>query len=121
VELLSDIVGVRVSLGALSAVEERVSCAVQPCVDEAWDRVRAADVKHTDGTSWYCCRARWLMFNHADRLMGIIVGGRVRTRLDADGHDKSQRPGRGAAEVLALSEQRFRSRAPSLDSGYVRL
>jgi len=53
VELLSDIVGVRVSLGALSAVEARVSCAVQPCVDEAWDRVRAADVKHTDGTSWY--------------------------------------------------------------------
>ena len=53
VELLSDIIGVRVSLGALSAVEERVSCAVQPCVDEAWDRVRAADVKHTDGTSWY--------------------------------------------------------------------
>jgi transposase len=52
VELLSDIVGVRVSLGALSAVEERVSAAVQPCVDEAWERVRAADFKHTDGTSW---------------------------------------------------------------------
>ena len=52
VELLSDIVGVRVSLGALSAVEERVTSAVQPCVDEAWERVRAADVKHTDGTSW---------------------------------------------------------------------
>jgi len=52
VELLSDIVGVRVSLGALSAVEERVSSAVQPCVDEAWERVRAAEVKHTDGTSW---------------------------------------------------------------------
>ena len=52
VELLSDIVGVRVSLGALSAVEERVSCAVQPCVDEAWERVRADDAKHTDGTSW---------------------------------------------------------------------
>jgi transposase len=52
VELLADIVGVRVSLGTLSAVEERVSSAVQPCVDEAWERVRAADVKHTDGTSW---------------------------------------------------------------------
>jgi transposase len=52
VELLSDIVGVHVSLGALSAVEERVSSAVQPCVDEAWARVRAAEVKHTDGTSW---------------------------------------------------------------------
>ncbi len=46
------IIGVRVSLGALSAVEKRVSNAVQPCVDEAWERVRAADVKHTDGTSW---------------------------------------------------------------------
>lgn len=52
VELLSDIVGVRVSLGALSAVEERVSKAVQPCVDQAWECARAAEVKHTDGTSW---------------------------------------------------------------------
>ncbi len=52
VELLSDIVGVRVSLGALSAVEGRVGDAVQPCVDEAWQRVREAEVKHTDGTTW---------------------------------------------------------------------
>lgn len=52
VEMLSDIVGVRVSLGALSAVEARVSDAVQPCVDQAWQRVGDAEVKHTDGTSW---------------------------------------------------------------------
>lgn len=52
VEMLADIVGVRVSLGALSTVEGRVGDAVQPCVDEAWQRVRAASVKHTDGTSW---------------------------------------------------------------------
>ena len=51
-DLLSDIVGVRVSLGALSAVEERVSDAVQPAVDEAWQLVEHADIKHTDGTSW---------------------------------------------------------------------
>jgi transposase len=51
--LLSDLLGVRVSLGALSAVEARVGHAVQPAVDEAWDHVRRADVKHTDGTSWY--------------------------------------------------------------------
>ena len=51
-DVLSDIVGVQVSLGALSAVEARVSDAVQPAVDEAWDQVRQADVKHTDGTSW---------------------------------------------------------------------
>lgn len=52
VELLSDILGVQVSLGALSAVEARVSDAVQPAVDEAWTRVQHADIKHTDGTSW---------------------------------------------------------------------
>lgn len=52
VELLSDIVGVRISLGAVSAVEARVSEAVKPAVDEAWEHVRNAKVKHTDGTSW---------------------------------------------------------------------
>ena len=36
----------------MSAVEERVSDAVQPCVDEAWSHVRAAQIKHTDGTTW---------------------------------------------------------------------
>lgn len=52
VELLSDVLGVRVSLGALSAVEARVSAAVKPAVEDAWNKVQAADVKHTDGTSW---------------------------------------------------------------------
>ncbi len=52
VDMLADVVGVRVSLGALSAVEARVSDAVQPCVDQAWQRVRDAGIKHTDGTSW---------------------------------------------------------------------
>jgi uncharacterized coiled-coil protein SlyX/transposase len=47
VGLLSDLLGVRVSLGALSAVEARVGEAVQPAVDEAWEHVRSARVKHT--------------------------------------------------------------------------
>lgn len=52
-ELLSDMVGVRISIGALSAVEARVSIAVRPAVDVAWERVQQAEVKHTDGTSWF--------------------------------------------------------------------
>lgn len=52
VSLLSDTMGVEVSLGALSTVESRVSDAVQPAVDTAWQQVVHADVKHTDGTSW---------------------------------------------------------------------
>ena len=42
------------------------------------------------------------MFDRADRLMAITVGGRIRARLDVDGRGKSQRPGRGAAGALAL-------------------
>ncbi len=52
VTLLSELVGVRVSLGALSAVEARVGEAIVPAVDEAWKRAGEAKVKHTDGTSW---------------------------------------------------------------------
>ena len=52
VSLLVELVGVRVSLGALSTVEARVSEAIVPAVNEAWQRVGEAKVKHTDGTSW---------------------------------------------------------------------
>lgn len=52
VSLLSDILGIELSLGAVSAVEARVSEAVAPAVDEAWEQVKNAPVKHTDGTSW---------------------------------------------------------------------
>jgi transposase len=52
VGLLSDLLGVELSLGALSQVEARVGDAVKPAVDEAWNKLRDAKVKHTDGTSW---------------------------------------------------------------------
>jgi transposase len=53
VSLLADVLGIDISLGAVSAVEERVSDAVKPAVDETWAKLDAAPVKHTDGTSWY--------------------------------------------------------------------
>ncbi len=52
VSFLSDLLGVRISLGAVSQVEGRVSEAVVPVVEEACARVARASVKHTDGTSW---------------------------------------------------------------------
>jgi transposase len=51
-ELLWDLCGVRMSLGSISAIEERISSALEPVVAEAWDKVQDAKVKHTDGTSW---------------------------------------------------------------------
>lgn len=52
VRLLFELLGVRMSLGALSAVEARVSQAIVPAVEQAWEQAKQAPVKHTDGTSW---------------------------------------------------------------------
>jgi transposase len=52
--LLSDLLGVKVSLGAVSTIERRVSEAVKTAVEEVWQHViEDATVKHTDGTTWF--------------------------------------------------------------------
>jgi transposase len=51
--LMSDLVGVEISLGAVSAIEKRVSESVKHAVDEVWAHVKGATVKHTDGTTWF--------------------------------------------------------------------
>jgi transposase len=76
VDLLSDVLSVRVSLGALSAVESRVSDAVQPAVDMAWKQVERADVKHTDGTSWSqagLTMALWTIATKAATVFKILT------------------------------------------------
>ena len=52
VRLLLELFGIRMSLGALITVESRVSEAIVPAVDQAWEQAQQAPVKHTDGTSW---------------------------------------------------------------------
>lgn len=81
-ELLGDMAGVRVSLGALSTVKARVSTAVQPAVEVGWDRVRDAHVKHTDGTSWFqsgLSRAVRTIGTTAATVFKIIADGRKQT------------------------------------------
>jgi len=76
--LLSDLVGVPISLGAISAVEARVSEAVKPAVDEAWTRVEGAAVKHTDGTSWLkagTLLALWTIASTAATVFKIVTDG----------------------------------------------
>jgi transposase len=82
VDLLSDIVGVRVSLGALSTVEGRVSDAVQSAVAEAWTRVEQAPIKHTDGTTWYqasVMMALWTIATTAATVFKILPSGTKQT------------------------------------------
>jgi transposase len=82
VELLSDLMGVRISLGAVSAVEARVSQAVAPAVDEAYERVANAAVKHTDGTSWLQAGAMlslWTIATACATVFKIVANGRAQT------------------------------------------
>ena len=76
--LLADVLGVSVSLGAISNVEERVSSAIAPAVDEVWDRVVDAEVKHTDGTSWLqagTAMSLWTIATTAATVFKILADG----------------------------------------------
>ena len=78
VSLLQDLVGVQISLGAVSAVEARVSDAVKPAVDDAWAQVERAQVKHTDGTSWYLANvlcSLWTVATTAATVFKIVADG----------------------------------------------
>jgi transposase len=77
-KLLSDLVGVPISLGAVSAVEARVSEAVQAPVAEAWQRVEGAPIKHTDGTTWLkagVALALWTIASTAATVFKIVANG----------------------------------------------
>jgi transposase len=82
VRLLADVLGVEISLGAVSAVEARISEAVKPAVDEAWSKVNEAAVKHTDGTSWYQSNALcalWTIATSTATVYKILVNGQAAT------------------------------------------
>jgi transposase len=82
VSLLSDVLGINISLGAVSAVEERVSEAVNPAVAEAWAQVEQAPVKHTDGTSWFQAGVMcslWTIATGAATVFKILANGQAKT------------------------------------------
>ena len=82
VTLMSDILGIDISLGAVSAVEERVSEATKLPVAEVWAKTDEAAVKHTDGTSWYqagvLC-ALWTIATSAVTVFKILTDGKAAT------------------------------------------
>ncbi len=82
VGLLSDVVGVKLSLGAVSAVEARVSDALDKPSHEAWQRVVKAPVKHTDGTSWFqagVALSLWVIATAVATVYKIVADGRKAT------------------------------------------
>lgn len=78
VTLLHDVLGVRISLGAVSAVEGRVSAAIEASVTEAWSKVDDTEVKHADATSWLLAgnlRSLWTIATKVVTVFKILVNG----------------------------------------------
>lgn len=85
VRLLRELLGVRMSLGSVSAIEKRVSDAVAPAVEEALESARAAPVKHADGTTWLRSGALlslWVLATRAVTVFKVLPNGQKATLRD---------------------------------------
>jgi transposase len=85
VRLLRELLGVRMSLGSVSAIERRVSEAVEPAVDEVMESARAAAVKHADGTTWLRSGALlslWVVATTAVTVFKVLPNGQKATLRD---------------------------------------
>ena len=85
VRLLRELLGVRISLGSVSAIERRVSEAVEPAVDEAMESARDAAVKHADGTSWIrsgTLLSLWVVATTAVTVFKVLPNGQKATLRD---------------------------------------
>jgi len=82
VRLLGELLGVRISLGAVSAIEKRVADAVEPAVDEVLDEARESAIKHADGTSWLRAGAMlslWVLATTAVTVFKVLDNGQTAT------------------------------------------
>ena len=82
VAVLRDVLGIDISLGAISTVEARVSDAIKPAVEEAWSTVENAAVKHTDATSWLQggkLRSLWTIATKWVTVFKIVLDGSANT------------------------------------------
>jgi len=80
--VLQDVLGVRISVGAISAVEARVSDAVEPAVEEAHSEVERSAVKHADATSWLQSgklRSLWTIATETATVFKIVLNGAADT------------------------------------------
>ena len=98
VELLAHLTGVQISLGALSAVEARVSDAVEQPVAEAWQRVNGSAVKHTDGTGWLQAGVTLSLWTIASVIATVY-------KIVAHGSKEMLMPLYGALEGILVSDR----------------
>jgi transposase len=96
--LLSELFGITVSLGAISAMEKRASEALASAHEEALREVQYAQVKHSDATTW--TRAGELM-----SLWTIASTAATVYRIFTDGCRKTIEPMFGSLIGLLVSDR----------------
>lgn len=72
-EMLSDFLGVELSLGSVSNVEKQVSAALEKPTEEARSYVRGAPVVHADETSWREDKKKAWLWVAATKLVTVFV------------------------------------------------
>lgn len=78
VTLLQDVLSINISLGGVSNIEARVSAALLPASNEAWNKVEESAVKHTDATSWLQegkLRSLWTIATNVATVFRILLNG----------------------------------------------
>ena len=81
-DFLSDMLGLSISLGTVSAIEQRVSEALKPAYEEVQREVEQAAVMYTDATSWLLSgilRSLWVLTSAAAMFYVICIDGRRKT------------------------------------------
>jgi transposase len=77
-KLLHELFGISVSLGAISAMEQRASAALESAHFEALREVQYAGIKHSDATSWTRSgklMSLWTLASSAATVYQIFVDG----------------------------------------------
>ena len=96
--LLRELLGIKVSVGAVSAMEKRASAALEAAHAEALAQVQCAEVKHSDATTW--TRAGQLM-----SLWTVATSAATAYQIFADGCRDTIKPMFGALIGLLVSDR----------------
>ena len=81
-KMLFEVFGIKISLGSISNIEDRVTPLLQPAYEEAKARADEARIKHTDGTSWRqagTAMQLWTVATAAVTVFTIVTDGSSRT------------------------------------------
>lgn len=79
VRTMHDLHHVDLSLGAVKSIEERVSAALSPCVEEAREAIQQSQVVHQDETGWREANQKAWLWVAATAFLAVFVVARSRS------------------------------------------